>query len=79
MSNPNKALGKWLLRDILKLEERKLVTYDVLALYGIDSVIIRKNTQQSDSSGNSGLEITYSLQFGAGKYEDYDSFISDDI
>lgn len=79
MSNPNKALGKWLLRDILKLEERKLVTYDVLALYGIDSVIIRKKTKQPDSSGNSGLETTYSLQFGAGKYEDYDSFISDDI
>lgn len=30
MSNPNKALGKWLLRDVFELPEKTLVTYDML-------------------------------------------------
>jgi len=42
MSNPNQALGKWILRDILKLEEGTPVTNDTLLLYGIDSVRIDK-------------------------------------
>jgi len=42
MSNPNKALGKWILRDLFKLEEGELVTNDTLLLYGIDSVRIDK-------------------------------------
>ncbi len=42
MSNPNKDLGKWLLRDVFKLKEGTLVTNELLDLYGIDSVRIDK-------------------------------------
>ena len=42
MSNPNKDLGKWLLRDVLKVAEGTLITNDLLSLYGIDSVRIDK-------------------------------------
>jgi len=42
MSNPNKALGKWILRDIFKLKEGVSVTNATLLLYGIDSVRIDK-------------------------------------
>jgi hypothetical protein len=42
MSNPNKALGKWLLRDILKLKEGELLTYERLQILGIDSIRIDK-------------------------------------
>lgn len=42
MSNPNKALGHWLLRDVLKIEEGTLVTFEMLADLGIDSVQVEK-------------------------------------
>ncbi len=42
MSNPNKALGKWLLRDVLNLKERELLTYQKLKEIGLDSVVIYK-------------------------------------
>jgi len=42
MSNPNKALGKWILRDLFKLNDGELVTNEILKLYGIDSVRIDK-------------------------------------
>lgn len=42
MSNPNSELGKWLLRDVFELPEGKLITYDMLKIYGIDSVIFTK-------------------------------------
>ena len=42
MSNPNKALGEWILRDVLKLDEKQLLTYEKLAEIGVDSVIITK-------------------------------------
>jgi len=42
MSNPNKDLGQWVLQEILKVPEGKLVTYEMLAEIGIDSVEIRK-------------------------------------
>lgn len=42
MSNPNKALGKWLLRDVLKIPNGTLVTYDMLLEVGIDCVIFEK-------------------------------------
>lgn len=35
MSNPNSALGKWLLRDVLNLSERELLTYDKLQAIGL--------------------------------------------
>lgn len=42
MSNPNSDLGKWLLRDVFELEEGKIITYEMLEIYGIDSVIFTK-------------------------------------
>jgi len=40
MSNPNSALGKWLLRDVLNLKEREILTYQRLEEIGLDSVVI---------------------------------------
>lgn len=45
MSDPNKALGRWLLRDILKLGEGELLTYSKLVEIGVDSVKVRKIDQ----------------------------------
>lgn len=42
MSNPNTDLGKWLLRDILKIPVGQIVTIDDLYSIGIDSVEILK-------------------------------------
>ena len=42
MSNPNAALGKWLLRDVLDLHERELLTYEKLQTIGLDSVVVYK-------------------------------------
>ncbi|MCU0479834.1 MAG: NgoFVII family restriction endonuclease [Anaerolineae bacterium] len=42
MSNPNSILGEWLLRSVLNLENRQLLTYDRLLRLGIDSVVIKK-------------------------------------
>lgn len=42
MSNPNKVLGEWILRDVLQLQEKELVTYDKLLELGIDSVAFEK-------------------------------------
>jgi hypothetical protein len=42
MSNPNKDLGKWILRDILKMPEQEILTYSKLEDIGIDSVRIDK-------------------------------------
>lgn len=42
MSNPNRALGNWLLRDVLNLPEGELLTYDNLLRLGIDAVILQK-------------------------------------
>ena len=42
MTNPNKALGDWILRDVLALKKGNLLTYKMLQEIGIDSVIIKK-------------------------------------
>ncbi len=42
MSNPNKALGKWLLRDVLKIAVGHIVTREMLNACGYDSVVIIK-------------------------------------
>jgi len=59
MSNPNRALGKWILRDLFKLKDGELVTYEMLQLYGIDSVRI-------DKINNLEYEINFSK---IGSYE----------
>lgn len=42
MSYSNRELGQWILRDILKLNDGELLTYDKLQQLGIDSVRIDK-------------------------------------
>lgn len=42
MSNPNLALGKWILRDILSIPKGELVTYKKLEDIGLDAVVIYK-------------------------------------
>ena len=42
MSNPNEDLGKWILRDVLNLQENELVTYEKLEQIGIDTVQLSK-------------------------------------
>lgn len=59
MSNPNKILGKWLLRDVFELTEGNIVTYEMLEKFGVDSVIFTKNG-----------ELDYSIDFAEiGTYE----------
>lgn len=42
MSNPNKALGEWLLDEVLSIPMGTLVTLEMLEAVGVDSVEIRK-------------------------------------
>lgn len=42
MSDPNKSLGEWLLRDIFNLQPNELLTYEKLEEIGIDSVQINR-------------------------------------
>lgn len=46
MSNPNKALGEWLLRKVLKIKAGELLTIDHLNRAGFDSVIIYKTDEK---------------------------------
>ena len=63
MTNPNKDLGKWLLRKVLKLKEGELLTYDLLEKKGIDSIEISKNKDN-----------TYNINFKRlGAYEEFKS------
>jgi len=61
MSHSNKELGKWLLRDVLKLKEEKLLTYEMLQIIGVDSVRI-------DKIDNDNYEINFAA---LGSYENY--------
>lgn len=47
MSYPNKKLGNWLLRDLLKIPAGQLITYNKLQTIGIDSVRIDKISEQN--------------------------------
>lgn len=61
MSNPNKVLGKWLLRDVFELSEGTMVTYEMLEKFGVDCVIFTKNG-----------ELDYSIDFAEiGTYEKF--------
>lgn len=71
MSNPNVALGKWILRDVLQLDEWQLVTVDTLNKFGVDSLIIEKNI------GEKGNKDTYKIFFQNEAYETYDEFMDE--
>ena len=61
MSNPNEALGHWLIDDVLKVSPQTVITYDMLEKYGVDSVEIEKI-----SDGK------YKINFAKiGSYEDF--------
>lgn len=45
MSDPNRALGEWILRDVLNLREGQLLTYEYLLKAGIDSVVFKKEDE----------------------------------
>lgn len=61
MSNPNKVLGKWLLRDVFELKEGTVVSYEMLEKFGVDSVIFTRNS-----------EFDYSVDFSeVGTYEEF--------
>jgi len=49
MTNPNKALSKWLLRDVLNLAEGELATREKLDYLGFDSVRIEKKDEDNFS------------------------------
>lgn len=67
MSNPNKILGKWLLRTVFELSEGTLVTYEMLEKFGIDSVIFTKHG-----------DLDYSVDFAEiGTYEAFYDMESD--
>jgi len=61
MSNPNKELGEWLLRNVFELPEGTVVTYDMLQRFGVDSVVFTKHG-----------DLEYSVDFSEiGTYESF--------
>lgn len=61
MSNPNKILGEWLLRNVFELPEGTIVTYEMLQKFGIDSVVFTKKS-----------DLDYSVDFAEiGTYEEF--------
>ena len=61
MSKHNADLGKWLLRKVLNLKEKELLTYEKLQRIGLDSVIIERIDKK-----------TYSIDFRpSGTYEEF--------
>lgn len=66
MSNPNKALGEWLLRQVMELQPGQLLTYEQLEVIGIDSVIVYKHSENH-----------YSIDFR--EMGSYDQFVLENI
>lgn len=61
MSDPNSALGKWLLRDVFKIPQGEVVTYDLLERVGFDSVEVTRNS-----------DTEFSIDFiEKGSYDDF--------
>ena len=71
MSNPNKVLGKWLLRDVFELPEGTPVTYSMLREYDVDSVMFTK-----ESEGHYSVDFcrlgTYEKTYGLKDIEEDD-------
>ncbi|MEI6533673.1 MAG: NgoFVII family restriction endonuclease [Candidatus Roizmanbacteria bacterium] len=64
MSDPNADLGQWILRDVLKLKDRELLTYEKLERLGLDAVVIYKIDKSN-----------YHIDFA--KIGSYDEFLQD--
>lgn len=73
MSNPNSALGEWILRKVLKKEPGELVTMEDLNRFGVDSVYIEKKHRKNDL----GCEV-FSISFTTSTYESYQDFFEED-
>ena len=73
MSNPNKDLGEWLLRKVLKKKAWNIVTMYDLDRLGFDSVCV-ENLHQTDEFGSSLFRISFS-----NTNENYQSFITDSV
>lgn len=73
MSNPNKALGEWLIDKVLKKKEGELITIDDLNRYGFDSVCIQ-NLHTTDENGIRQYRISL-----ADSLNSYEEFKTDDI
>ena len=66
MSNPNSALGEWLIDKVLKISPDVVITYELLLKYGVDSVELQKIRDKKTG------EIYYKIDFAlAGSYERY--------
>ncbi len=63
MSNPNKVLGEWLLRKVFELPEKTPVTYRMLEIFDIDSVIFKKLGENEYSVDFSEIG-TYEMFYG---------------
>ena len=61
MSYSNKELGEWILREVLKLDDGELLTYEKLQILGIDSVRI-------DKIDDTNFEINFSSN---GSFENF--------
>lgn len=63
MSNPNSALGEWLLRQVMNLGDRELLSYEILERLNIDSVIVYKHSEKH-----------YSIDFcSLGSYDEFEN------
>ena len=69
MSNPNSALGEWILRKVLRKNYGELLTMDDLNKYGIDSVKII-STHKTNENG----EAIFKIIFANSSYENFETF-----
>lgn len=46
MSNPNRALGRWILRDVLHIPPWRIVTREMLDTSGFDSVVVVREAER---------------------------------
>ena len=69
MSNPNSALGEWMLRKVLRKPVGEVVTMDDLNKYGIDSIKI----VSTHSTNSVGVPV-YKIFFTDAEYESYSMF-----
>lgn len=69
MSNPNKALGEWLLRKVLSKKAWEIVTMDDLDRLGFDSLCV-ENLHSTDKIGRRVYWISFSNE-----NEGYETFI----
>lgn len=69
MSNPNRKLGHWLLRKVLKKKPWELVTWNDLNRYGFDSICV-ENLHSSNDVGESEFRLCF-----ASSSESYSEFI----